>query len=119
MEWSDEQIRIWSWSRSETPADIKRRQPSPRLWGTPHFAAGGSTCNINNVLQDQKIVLNIDFCGATAGNPDLWGQQCRNMTGYDTCIDYVANNPDAFADTFWKVKGIDVYENKGNVSKST
>ncbi|TQV99080.1 endo-1,3(4)-beta-glucanase [Cordyceps javanica] len=119
MEWTAEHIKLWSWSRDQTPADIKRRQPIPRRWGTPHFFAGGSSCDIDSHFRDQKLVLNIDFCGVAAGNPDLWKQQCLQTTGYENCADYVAKNPDDFANAFWKVKGIHVYRSALNATQDS
>ena len=114
MEWTSAHLKLWSWSRDSTPADVRSQRPNPESWGMPHFFAGGSSCNVNNLVVDQKLVLNIDFCGVAAGNPTLWGQQCRNATGYENCNDYVAENPGHFADAFWKVKGIDVYQATSN-----
>ncbi|OAA64115.1 Concanavalin A-like lectin/glucanase [Akanthomyces lecanii RCEF 1005] len=118
MEWTSAHVKLWSWGRNSTPTDVKRRQPNPDLWGKPHFFAGGPSCNIDNHFLDQKIVLNIDFCGVAAGNPTLWGQQCRNATGYENCADYVAKNPDDFAEAFWKVKGIDIYQSALNGTRN-
>ncbi|KAK2591910.1 hypothetical protein QQS21_010384 [Conoideocrella luteorostrata] len=118
MEWTSEHIQVWSWSRQRTPSDIRLRRPKPRLWGTPHFSAGSPSCDIDGHVADQKLVLNIDFCGAAAGSPQLWGQQCRNTTGYASCIDFVAENPDAFNNVFWKIKGIDVYRMESNSTES-
>ncbi|EGX96811.1 endo-1,3(4)-beta-glucanase, putative [Cordyceps militaris CM01] len=118
MEWTSGFVRLWSWSREETPADVKCRQPKPQLWGKPLFWAGGSSCDMDSHLRDQKLVLNIDFCGVAAGNPTLWGQQCRNATGYENCADYVAKHPDDFADAFWKVRAIDIYQAASNCTHS-
>ncbi|KAM0667673.1 hypothetical protein ACQRIT_003180 [Beauveria bassiana] len=119
MEWTADYVRLWSWSRRDAPVDIKLQQPNPQLWGKPFFYAGGSSCDMDAHLRDQKLVLNIDFCGVAAGDAALWGQQCRNTTGYTNCTDYVANHPDHFADAFWKVKGIKIYKSHSNSTKST
>lgn len=117
MEWSSEYIKVWSWSRNGTSKDIRLGKPNPQSWGKPHFYAGGSSCNVSRQVRDQKLVLNITFCGVAAGNPALWGQQCRNTTGYETCAEYVAKHPDDFADTFWRLKKIDVYHVASNGTK--
>jgi hypothetical protein len=42
-----------------------------------------------------NIVINMDFCGAYAGN--LWGatDSC-DITTQSTCVDWVAGHPEAF-----------------------
>ncbi|EON96991.1 putative mixed-linked glucanase protein [Phaeoacremonium minimum UCRPA7] len=119
MEWTSKAVKIWSWSHVEAPMDIFAGEPNPDTWGLPHFSAGGSSCKLDDHLANQRLVLNIDFCGVTAGNPDIWGPQCAAATGYETCIDYVAHNPDVFADAFWRIKDIKVYERPDLPSNST
>lgn len=119
MEWTSEFIKTWSWSRDRMPADVKHRRPKPHLWGKPHFAAMNGACDIDRHFRDQKLVINIDFCGVAAGQETLWGQQCKVKTGYDTCIEYVAKHPNDFADVFWQVKDISVYKAASNGTEGT
>ncbi|KAI6367089.1 hypothetical protein MCOR25_005011 [Pyricularia grisea] len=112
IEWSSRNVSVWSWAHEKTPADVLDGKPNPRTWGQPHFFVGDSKCDIERVLSNQKIVLNLDFCGVTAGNEGIWGQECKAKTGAATCTEYVAGNPSAFSDVAFGLKNIKVYQNK-------
>ncbi|RYO97608.1 hypothetical protein DL764_007282 [Monosporascus ibericus] len=58
---------------------------------------------------DMKMVLNLNLCGVAA-QEHQWGAACKQSTTYDTCAGYVADKPQDFADTFFKVKDIKFYE---------
>ncbi|KAK7952313.1 Endo-1-3(4)-beta-glucanase [Apiospora aurea] len=106
-EWTSEYIRLWSWKVA--PDDVQAGKPDPSTWGKPMFQV--SDCNIDQNFADLKFILNINFC-SVANQPDKWGATdgCATKTGKDTCMEYVASNGAAFQDSFFKVKGISVYE---------
>ncbi|QBZ57443.1 hypothetical protein PoMZ_02367 [Pyricularia oryzae] len=112
IEWSSQNVSVWSWAHDKTPADVRDGKPSPRTWGRPHFFIGDSKCDIDRVLKNQKMVLNLDFCGVTAGNEGIWGEECKAKTGAATCAQYVAGNPSAFSDVAFGLRSIKVYQNK-------
>ena len=109
MEWTDDFIKVWSWG-SNAPADVTSGTPQPTTWGTPHFALTKSTCDIEKSFNTMKLVLNINLCGdAPSGN---WvGDGCKSVTQKNTCQEYVAQSPTKFIDTFFKVRGIKVFQN--------
>ncbi|KAL2017630.1 hypothetical protein VTK56DRAFT_1898 [Thermocarpiscus australiensis] len=107
-EWQEDGIRVWSWSHDQVPADVKSKEPNPDNWGKPSFAALSKTCDVKRSFNNMRMILNINFCGDAAGG--LWADTCKTSTNVDECYVYVQWNPDAFKDTYWKVKGIDVYQ---------
>ncbi|KXX81783.1 hypothetical protein MMYC01_202994 [Madurella mycetomatis] len=109
MEWQEDRIRVWSWAQGNVPLDVAKGTPEPDSWGTPSFAAFSNTCNIKKGFRDMRMILNINFCGDAAGNKALWGG-CAAKTGHDECYTYVQWTPEAYEETFWKVRGINVYE---------
>jgi hypothetical protein len=109
-QWTDENISVWSWPAGQAPADIVSGAPNPSSWGLPHMSVKSSTCDIQKAFRNQKLVLNIDFCGVTAGNQDIWNAQCAGPTGTPTCNAYVAANPDEFNDVYWKISSIDIFQ---------
>ena len=109
-DWTEEGIRVWSWGNGDEPADIKNGAPDPSKWGSPIFALTKNNCDITRAFKNLRLVLNIDFCGDAAGQDGLWKQACSTLTEEATCVDHVRNNPDAFADVFWEVAYIDVYQ---------
>src|SRR3569833_1360198 len=111
MEWSSQNISVWSWTHDYVPSDVASGKPNPRGWGAPSFYISSSSCDIDRVLSDNRLVLNLDFCGQLAGNQDIWTYNgCKAQTGYDTCAAYVAAKPDDFNDVFFKIASIKVYE---------
>lgn len=118
-EWSSHNISVWSWARDAVPSDVLGKTPNPRRWGPPSFYLSKATCNIDKVLMNQRLVLNINFCGDLAGNTEIWKHGgCAAKTGFATCNDYVRSNPGAFKDAFFKVAGIKYYEYKAIVEEA-
>ncbi|AEO55983.1 glycoside hydrolase family 16 protein [Thermothelomyces thermophilus ATCC 42464] len=107
-EWSETGFKIWSWTHDNVPSDVKSGKPDPSTWGMPVFAAGGSTCDVTKTFNNMRIILNINLCGDAAGG--LWGETCQAATGVAQCAQYVQQNPKAFEQTYWKIRGIDVYQ---------
>ncbi|OHE98845.1 mixed-linked glucanase [Colletotrichum orchidophilum] len=117
LEWTSEAISIWHWPRQSIPEDIVAKNPDPSGWGLPTALFGTSTCNVDTYFKDMSIVIQTNFCGDYAGN--IWGQDgdtCNQRA--PTCVEYVANNPTAFANAYWEVNYIDVYE-QGLVANNT
>lgn len=104
--WNGGSIQMWYWPRSSVPSDITNGAPAPSGWGTPmaHFAG----CSFDNYIKNNNIVFDTTFCGQWAGN--VWSSSsCPSTTGYSSCNDYVANNPGAFANSYWLINSLKVY----------
>lgn len=111
MEWTDSAIKVWSWLPSAVPSDITAGTPDPSssAWGNPTLLVEQTNCDLSKSFANQQLVFNIDFCGDTAGSPTFWNETCSAQTGA-TCASYVANNPSAFAETYFMIEGIQYYE---------
>jgi hypothetical protein len=109
MEWTSDAISVWSWPVAAAPLDVQNSEPDPSSWGEPHFQIVASLCNLDQMFANHKLVLNIDFCGTTAGNPTVWSLSGCPIQKYPTCQSYVAANPQAFANVYYQVRGIDIY----------
>jgi hypothetical protein len=112
MQWTDQHIKVWNWLPSNVPADITAGSPDPDAnsdsWGLPQLLVEENNCDLNSAFSDQQLVFNIDFCGLTAGNSVLWGETCSAMG--NSCVDYVASTPEAFAETYFEIEKIQFYE---------
>lgn len=112
LEWTASHAKVWSWSHADVPHDLVEGQPDPTTWGTPSYAIVG--CDMDKGWRDQRIVLNIGFCGVAGQDgtqpytKNHWGQ-CAASTGYDSCTSYVAKNPGDFVNSHFLVKDIVVY----------
>ncbi|KAI1080657.1 glycoside hydrolase family 16 protein [Whalleya microplaca] len=103
MEWRAEGIRMWQFGRGSIPSDITAKNPDPSTWGTAAADFPNTDCDIGSHFRNQSIIVNIDLCGQYAGN--VYAQSgCPS-----NCTDYVANNPDAFTDTYWEFGKFQVY----------
>lgn len=118
MEWADDTIKVWSFPRSSYPKDIDSGNPDPSTWGLPVQNFAGSGANIKSNFFNHKIVINTDFCG-DFGDAVWSGEGCAASTGYNTCEAFVANNPAAFVDQYWKISSLKVFQRPGTSSSST
>lgn len=91
--------------------------PDPSSWGLPYayFAIGdGSGCAADH-FQNMRLVFDLAFCGTVSGN--RFGRECAAEAeafaatddGGDpdpvgTCDAYVASDPDALEEAYWKIK---------------
>lgn len=112
LEWTDSHAKVWSWPHADVPQDLVQGKPNPTTWGTPAYAIVG--CDMDKGWRDQRIVLNIGFCGVAGQDgtqpytKNHWGQ-CAASTGYESCTSYVAKNPGDFVNSYFLVKDIVIY----------
>ncbi|KAL3291832.1 mixed-linked glucanase [Colletotrichum asianum] len=116
MEWTDTAIKVWGFTHANVPADIANN-PNPDNWGTPSFTT--SVCEASKVFGEAQLIMNANFCGV-AGSEGIWSgsdNSCQAQTGL-TCEEWVANNPAAFADVYFQLSSIKIYQ-MGEASNST
>lgn len=110
-EWTSDHISVWFWQHADVPSDISSGAPVPSdSWGTP-IAAFSTGCTIDTYFHQQQIIFDTTFCGDYAGN--VWGQSATCSALASSCNDYVANNPGAFANAYWEVNSLKVYQDNG------
>ncbi|KAK0643107.1 concanavalin A-like lectin/glucanase domain-containing protein, partial [Cercophora newfieldiana] len=124
VQWTDEFIKVWSWSKFGTPWNVNSATPEPKeapglnSWGKPHFALYKSSCGIEQAFNEMRIAIGINFCGDSAGKN--WDTKvdgkpsCKSSTGYSTCEKYVqalGGNYKTWDDVYFKIKDIKVYQN--------
>ncbi|KAM6489168.1 endo-beta-glucanase [Amanita muscaria] len=110
MERSNTQVRVWFWPRNGyVPLDVQAGLPivNPDLWGTPSADFPNTDCDINSHFAPQSIVINLTFCGDWAGNV----YSSSGCPG--TCVDYVNNNPEAFAQAYFEFASLKTYQSVG------
>nr|OQO27559.1 hypothetical protein B0A51_04472 [Rachicladosporium sp. CCFEE 5018] len=105
-EWTDSAISIFFFPRGSIPSDISSGSPDPSGWGKPLASFQGG-CDISSTFKEQQIVFDTTFCGDWAGN--TWSSSsCSSKAA--TCNAFVQNNPSAFADAYWTVNSLKVYQ---------
>lgn len=74
------------------------------MQGEPTASFVNSQCDIHGKFSDNNIIINLTFCGDWAGNT-------FNANGCSgSCTDYVNNNPAAFADAYFELGTMLVYQ---------
>ena len=114
MEWTAEAISIFHFSRINIPSDLNSESPNPSLWGVPLAVFHG--CNFRDTIANQSLVFDVTFCGDWAGQDAVWKADPICSEEAATCQDYVARNPAAFANSFWEINSLKVYQQVNNDS---
>ncbi|TFK16481.1 family 16 glycosyl hydrolase [Coprinopsis marcescibilis] len=110
MERTPSFIKVWHWARDDAsvPNEVKFGNGgggvSPDNWGAPIALFPNNQCNINQHFGPHNIVINLTLCGDWAGS--VYAQSgCPS-----TCVDFVNGNPQAFAQAYFDIAGVRVYE---------
>jgi len=105
----------------DTSGDETPVVPDPASWPTPYafFAIGeGSGCSADH-FQNHRMVINLAFCGAVAGNrfrkdcPALYEKYNVHNDSVLTCNAYINSDEAQEAidkEAFWKIKGVYLYQ---------
>jgi hypothetical protein len=107
-EWTAEAITIHHFPRSSIPSDIASGNPDPSTWGTPLAVFSG--CNFPQAIRNQSIIFDTTFCGQWAGQQSVWAADPVCSQKAATCQDYVQNNPADFANAYWQVNSVKVFQ---------
>ncbi|KAF2121932.1 concanavalin A-like lectin/glucanase domain-containing protein, partial [Lophiotrema nucula] len=111
MEWSSSGISVWFFASNTTASSIDLKEhPDTSTFGTPIARFSGSGCDFDTKFSNMKIIFNIAFCGQWAGDEKVWGQSCAKKTGVAKCADYVRDHPEAFAESYWEIRGLRWFE---------
>jgi len=101
-------IKIWFWPRYATnvPQDVRSgsNQINTDAWGTPTAYFPNTQCDINGKFSPSNIIINLTFCGDWAGSA-YGASGCPG-----NCVDYVNNNPSAFAGAYFEFLWVMMYE---------
>lgn len=136
LEWDPENgyIRSWAFTPHNTvPQNLaqaiatagedekNRVEPNTEEWGLPfsYFAIGeGTNCDSNHFKQ-QRLIINLAFCGSVAGNrfykdcPDVADdfRIPKEWKPVESCERYVMTEPDEIQnDAYWKINSVNVWE---------
>lgn len=103
---------VWFWPRnaSNVPDDVRNPDTSStnvQNWGQPSANLTAPGCKQD--FANHVIVFNIAFCGDYAAA--TYGQSGCPAT--ESCPLFVMNNPRAFAETYWSLNSLRVYNADG------
>jgi len=114
-EWDpiDGHIRTWFWPAGTEPYDLAPgNTPNPDTWDVPYskFVLNALTCPPEH-FANMRIVLNINFCGDLGDG--RWEELCPDLAKDMTCSEFVARMPARFAEAYWTISRLDVYQKTG------
>ena len=113
-EWTSDFIKIWFFPRGAVPSDVASGNPNPSdAWGVPNSLFQGSF-NMDAHFQNLQIIFDTTFCGQWAGT-DWPTSSCASLA--PTCEAYVTNNPSAFADAYWAINTLQVFQQSNNITQ--
>ncbi|KAL5363604.1 concanavalin A-like lectin/glucanase domain-containing protein [Aspergillus floccosus] len=111
MEWTAKFIKIWFFPRASIPASLQSGQPNTAEFGTPMAHLQGS-CNFHERFKSQKFIIDTTFCGDWAGG--VFGDSTCPLSDpsnpIQSCVNYVAQNPEAFKEAYWEINSIKLYQ---------
>lgn len=111
--WAKDGITAWFHPRYAIPEDISSGSPDPDKWGIPLARFPSTYCDPYKFFYDNFNIFDTTLCGDWAGG--AWNyatgqdQSCREITGYETCQDYVKNHGSAFNDAYWEINYVQYY----------
>lgn len=118
MQWNDQGISTWFFSRSDVPSDIStsNNTPDPTTWGLPSAFYPANGCDPTTVFGPQFITLYIDICGAFAGESSVFQQTCGSVAPNCTSL---VQDPANYADAYWDINYLRVFTTGNNTANST
>ncbi|KAJ5908764.1 hypothetical protein N7495_001446 [Penicillium taxi] len=120
MEWTSSFVKIWFFPRSSIPASITAGAPDVTKFGTP-MALVQDGCDVASSFKAQSFIFDVTFCGDWAGGV-FAKSSCPMGSSSDpsqSCINYVAENPSAFEETYWEINSVKIYQTGVHASLSS
>ncbi|KAI9724203.1 MAG: hypothetical protein M1828_003948 [Chrysothrix sp. TS-e1954] len=120
MEWTSAAIKVWFWAKGDIPAAVLAASPDTSKFGQASANFAGS-CDIDAHFADHNIIFDTTFCGDYAGNSygSTTCPMASGVAGYQSCVDYVAANPSAFANAYWTIQSLKVFQLAAGTVSST
>ncbi|KDQ52661.1 glycoside hydrolase family 16 protein [Jaapia argillacea MUCL 33604] len=109
MERTTTYIKVWFWPRNSAsvPSDVKTSgsaSVNTGNWGTPTAYFPNTDCNLASHFGANNIIINLTLCGD-------WAGAVFNSDGCSgDCVTYVNDNPSAFANAYWNIAAVRVYQ---------
>ncbi|KAF8588469.1 glycoside hydrolase family 16 protein [Ramaria rubella] len=116
MVWDESGVAVYFFPRQTVPPDITGMAPQPQTWGVPFARWPATNCNPFQFFQQHSVIFDTTLCGDWAGN--VWStagapgqeQSCAQRTGFATCADFVQNSGSSFAQAYWEVRSVRLYQ---------
>jgi hypothetical protein len=116
MQWDDSGIAVYFFPRDSVPSDIDAGSPNPDGWGAPMARWAAATCNPSQFFNSHTVIFDTTLCGDWAGaawsSSGIPGQEqsCAQRTGFPTCQAFIQASGGSFAEAYWEVSSVKVYQ---------
>ena len=105
MEWTQTGIRVWFWNEGSIPGNALSSDPNPESWGLPFGSwPFGKHCD-SGLFKDNRVIFDLTFCGQWDGA--LFPGNCPDL---GECTAYVRDNPHKFAEAYWMIHWLKVFQ---------
>ncbi|KAI6045022.1 glycoside hydrolase family 16 protein [Pisolithus marmoratus] len=116
MLWQDSGIQVYFFPRGSIPSDITAGAPQPQTWSTPMANWPSTDCDMASHFYNHSVIFDTTLCGDWAGT--AWNgtgvpgqsESCSQLTGYSSCSDFVLNSGASFAEAYWEVSSVKIYQ---------
>ncbi|KAH8762684.1 beta-1,3-1,4-glucanase, partial [Hyaloscypha sp. PMI_1271] len=95
-------VSIWFFPRNSIPSNLQ----DPATWGAPQANFVG--CDVQAHFSNLQLVFDTTFCGDWASAVWPYDASCAPLDR-NGCVDFVAKNPAAFAESYWGINYVEVY----------
>ncbi|KAF1731227.1 putative endo-1,3(4)-beta-glucanase [Beauveria bassiana] len=121
LEWTKDAIKLYTWQIGKAPKNIDSDAPDTSSWGKPSVQVSSSGCDLSRAFGNQTILFTLPFCGNPVGKKQFWSElradskgqvngkiedTCEIITGAKTCVQYVAENPEAFKEFYFGINDV-------------
>ncbi|KAM3449475.1 hypothetical protein NHJ6243_009965, partial [Beauveria neobassiana] len=113
LERTKDTIKLYTWQIGKEPKNIDSKNPDTSSWGKPSVQLTSPGCDTSKAFGNHTILFTLTFCGDR-----LWkeppadgksGKTCKQITGAETCAEYVAGNPEAFKDFYFGINDVRIF----------
>ncbi|KAL1306013.1 hypothetical protein AAFC00_004143 [Neodothiora populina] len=119
MLWEADALTFWFYPRGTVPADLAAgSSPDPSSWSQKPVAKFQG-CEFDAHLSNLSIVINQSFCGKQNWPDQVYNTGgCAAQTGVSDCTSFVGQRPGAFANAYWLINSIKMYQETADASSS-
>ncbi|KAM3557711.1 hypothetical protein MY1884_004369 [Beauveria asiatica] len=114
LEWTEDTIRVYTWQIGKEPKNIDSKNPDTSSWGLPSTQLISPACDVSRAFKNQTILFTLSLCNSA----NEWGRgyltthgikTCKQITGAETCAEYVAGNPEALKDFYFGINDVRIF----------
>jgi len=116
MKWDTTGVAVYFFPRGSIPEDISAGAPQPDSWGLAQARWPAASCDPFKFFNNHHAIFDTTLCGDWASG--VWTdsgipgqeQSCAQRTGFSTCEAFVRAQGASFANAYWEVTSVQIYQ---------